>query len=79
MNLHFSSAIFTFRILLSDMTKGDKQKQVLAQEYTQRIEGANISGLKLSRSPSFENFNYNNALLNYNNGPRLGVGGGGVR
>ena len=43
-------------------------KQVLAQDYTKRIEGANIFGLKLSRSPGFENFNYNNALLNYNNG-----------
>ena len=40
----------------------------MVQDYSQRIEGANISGLKLSRSPGFENFNYNNALLNYNNG-----------
>ena len=43
-------------------------KQGLAQDYTQRIEGANISALKLSRSPDFENFNYNNDLSNYNNG-----------
>ena len=43
-------------------------KQGLVQDYSQRIEGANISGLKLSMSPGFENFNYNNALLNYNNG-----------
>ena len=43
-------------------------KQGLVQDYSQRIEGTNISGLKLSWSPDFENFNYNNALLNYNNG-----------
>ena len=48
--------------------KKNGYKQGLVQDYSQRIEGANISGLKLSRSPGFENFNYNNALLNYNNG-----------
>ena len=41
------NVVFNYRIL----------KKGLAQDYTQRIEGANISGLKLSRSPDFENFN----------------------
>ena len=55
----------------SNCIPGIGNKQGLVQDYTQQIEGANISGLKLSRSPGFENFNYNNALLNYNNDLRL--------
>ena len=54
--------------ILNKINNNKNLKQGLAQDYTQRIEGANISGLKLSRSPDFENFNYNNALSNYNNG-----------
>ena len=58
----------TFFYLLISCILIESFKQGLVQDYSQRIEGANISGLKLSRSPGFENFNDNNPLLNYNNG-----------